>query len=179
METTIHQLEQDFERVRVPQTFEGFYRENRDRLFRALLVVTRDRHQADELTQESFAKVWARWGSVASMDNPAGYLFRVALNTHFKGTRRARQLARRHLIDRSTQVEDPISEVNSRDVIDRAILLLTPRQRAALVATYYLDLDSAEAGRALGIRPGTVRRLVSQARANLRETLDEGGDESE
>lgn len=103
METTINELEQGLERVSVPDSFEDFYRENRDRLFRALLVVTRDRHQADELVQESFARVWARWDRVASMDKPAGYLFRVALNTHFKATRRARQSARRLLVDRSSR----------------------------------------------------------------------------
>ena len=178
METTT-ELEGRPERAGRPESFEEFYLEHRDRLFRALLVVTRDRHEADELVQESFARVWAKWDRVRAMDNPAGYLFRVGLNTHRKATRRARQSARRVLVDQSSAGQDPIAEVDAREVLDRAILLLTPRQRAALIATNYLGLDSAEAGRALGVRPGTVRRLVSQARASLKEILSEGGGANE
>jgi len=64
--------------------------------------------------------------------------------------------------------------VEDRDDLARRLLELPARQRAALVLTEYLDQDSAEAGRALGIRPGTVRRLASKARAALRRGDEEG-----
>jgi DNA-directed RNA polymerase specialized sigma24 family protein len=58
--------------------FESFYLVNRVRLFRAHLVVTRDVHLAEELTQEAFVAVWERWDRVQRMDDPSGYLYRSA-----------------------------------------------------------------------------------------------------
>jgi DNA-directed RNA polymerase specialized sigma24 family protein len=49
---------------------------------------------------------------------------------------------------------------------------LTPRQRAALVLTELLGFDSAEAGRMLGVRAGTVRALASQGRAAMRRHME-------
>jgi alpha-beta hydrolase superfamily lysophospholipase len=60
---------------------------------------------------------------------------------------------------------DPLELVEDRDELSRRLFELPARQRAALVLTNYLGYDSAESGRVLGIRPGTVRRLASKARA--------------
>jgi RNA polymerase sigma factor (sigma-70 family) len=153
--------------------FESFYRANRMRLFRALVVMTRDVHAADELTQESFVKVWERWERVARMDDPIGYLYRTALNGWFQIHRRATRAGRQVVAPR--RVVDPLEVVEDRDVMARRLLELPPRQRAALVLTEYLGHNSTTAGRALGIRPGTVRRLVSRARATLQQRVEEEG----
>jgi DNA-directed RNA polymerase specialized sigma24 family protein len=64
-------------------------------------------------------------------------------------------------------VVDPLEAVEERDLLARRLLELPARRRAALVLTQYIGHDSAEAGRALGIRPGTVRRQASKAKAAL------------
>jgi len=94
--------------------FESFYRANRVRLFRALVVMTRDVHGAEELTQESFVKVWERWERVARMDDPIGYLYRTALNgwlqIHRRATRAGRQVvAPRRVVAPLEVVEDRTS----------------------------------------------------------------------
>jgi RNA polymerase sigma-70 factor (ECF subfamily) len=152
--------------------FESFYLANRVRLFRALVVVTRDVHAAEEATQDAFVRVWERWDRVRHMEDPTGYLFRTALNGWFQVHRRAVRAARR--VVGPGRVADPLEIIEDRDVLARRLLELPARQRAALVLTDYLGNDSAEAGRALGIRPGTVRRLASQGRAALRRSHEEG-----
>lgn len=72
---------------------------------------------------------------------------------------------------------DPLGSVEDRDLLSRSLLELPARQRAALVLTEYLGYDSAEGGRVMGIRPGTVRRLASKARATLRRAHEEGDDD--
>jgi RNA polymerase sigma factor (sigma-70 family) len=151
--------------------FESFYLAHRVRLFRALVVVTRDLHAAEEITQDAFVRIWERWDRVRRMDDPTGYLYRTALNGWFQVHRRAVRAARR--IPVGPRVVDPLESVEDRDVLARRLLELPPRQRAALVLTEYLGHDSAEAGRALGIRPGTVRRLASKGRASLRRHEEE------
>lgn len=155
--------------------FESFFLAHHGRLLRSLVVVTRDAHAADDLAQEAFVRVWERWERVGAMADPTGYLYRVALNLHFSAHRRAMRAVRRRLL--AGPVADPLEQVEARDVAARALLSLPVRQRAALVATEYLGLDSAAAATAMGIRPGTVRRLVSQARARLGEGNEGRGEE--
>src|SRR5438093_78651 len=152
--------------------FESFYLDHRARLFRALVVVTRDVHAAEEVAQDAFVRIWERWARVRRMDDPTGYLYRTALNGWFQVHRRAVRAARRAMAP--SQVIDPLETVEDRDVLARRLLELPARQRAALGLTEYLRHDSAEAGRTLGIRPGTVRRLASKGRAALRRNHEEG-----
>ena len=70
---------------------------------------------------------------------------------------------------RSPAERDLIDSVLERDEAMRSLASLTKRQRAAIVVTELLGYSSEEAGGILGIRPGTVRMLTSQARAALRE----------
>jgi RNA polymerase sigma factor (sigma-70 family) len=151
--------------------FESFYLANRVRLFRALVVVTRDVHAAEEVSQDAFVAVWERWERVRQMDDPTGYLFRTALNGWFQVRRRAVRAAKRVALPR--RAADPLETSEDSDALSRRLLELPARQRAALVLTDYLGYDSAEAGRALGIRPGTVRRLASKGRAALRREFEE------
>jgi len=151
--------------------FESFYLDNRVLLFRALVVVTRDVHAAEEVLQDAFVAVWEKWDRVRRMDDPTGYLFRTALNGWFQIRRRAVRAARRVALPH--HAADPLETIEERDVLARRLLELPERQRAALVLTEYLGDDSLEAGRALGIRPGTVRRLASKGRAALRREYEE------
>jgi RNA polymerase sigma-70 factor, ECF subfamily len=154
---------------RADLAFEDFYAANESRLYRALFVVTGDRHEAEDLMQTAFCKVWERWHRVSVLDDPVGYLFRTAFNTHTSTTRRALRAARR-LVDRSSDRPAPLEPAELaevRDTATRALDVLTPRQREAVVLTELLGLGRAEAARVMGIRPATVRVLVSQARAAL------------
>ena len=151
--------------------FESFYLANRVRLFRALVVVTRDVHAAEEVSQDAFVAVWERWDRIRWMNDPTGYLYRTALNGWFQARRRAVRAARRVAMPR--RKADPLETIEDRDALARRLLELPARQRAALVLTDYLGDDSLEASRALGIRPGTVRRLASKGRATLRRELEE------
>jgi len=155
------------EGLRIVLTFEEFFETERGRLFRALLLVTHDSAEAEDLMQEAFVRVWERWERVGTLDDPVGYLFKTAMNLHRSGLRRAIGAARRSL--RLATEHDPFERVIDRDEAVRSLAALTTRQRAAIVVTELLGYSSEEAGAILGIRPGTVRTLTSQARAALQE----------
>ncbi len=103
------------------------------------------------------------------MDDPTGYLFRAAMNVWKSRGRRAALTVRR--VVHSIPVEDGMADVDSRDAVVRALARLTPRQRAAIVLTDLLGFTSAEAARALGVRPSTVRVLGARGRETLKETI--------
>jgi RNA polymerase sigma-70 factor (ECF subfamily) len=153
-------------------TFDDFFAEESRTLFRRLWLVTRDRAEADDLVQEAFIVVLERWERVQTMEDPTGYLYRVAFNAWRKRSRRAARTLQR-IIARPTDPPDPFAGVEARTMIGSGLAALTPRQRAALVLTELLGMNSQEAASVLGIRPVTVRSLSSQARASLRERIGE------
>ena len=129
-------------------TFEGFFDAERDRLFRMLCVVTGSRHEAEELSQEAFLRVWQRWSEVRRMDEPEGYLHRTAMNLFRKRYRRA-SMALRTTVGLAAP-QDVFEQVDDRDTIAHALRSLTPRQRAAMVLTEMLGYSPEEAGSSPG-----------------------------
>jgi RNA polymerase sigma-70 factor (ECF subfamily) len=152
------------------KTFEAFFQEEHARLLRALYLITTDRSEAEDVTQEALLRVWERWSRVRRMENPTGYLYRVALNISRSRARSVSRSMRRVLWPMSPV--DPLAVTEDRDAVVRALRTLTPRQRAALVLTELLDMDVASTAQALGIKEGTVRSLVSQARSAMRSRLE-------
>jgi len=150
-------------------TFEEFFHAERDGLFGALVLITGNRHEAEELAQDAFLAVWERWDRVESMANPAGYLYRTAMNGFRKRRRRAAVALRR--VVRSQADRDVFAEADARQVVAGALAGLSRRQRAALVLTELLGFTSEEAGRALGIKAVTVRALASQGRAAMKRSV--------
>jgi len=154
------------------RTFEVFFADWHLPLYRALWLVTRNRHEAEEIMQDAFVRVWERWDRVRAMDGPEAYLFRTAMNLHRSRVRRALTALRRTF--GAAAADDAIANVEERDAIVRAMGRLTPAQRAAVVLVDLVGMSSAEAAAALGVRPSTVRVLAARGRAILR---DEMGDE--
>ena len=156
------------------ETFGSFFEREHADLFRALWLMTRDRHEAEELMQDAFLKVWEGWDAVAAMEAPGGYLYRTAMNLFRSRRRRAASAVRKTL--RLVPRDRGVTDVDERDAVVRALAALTPAERAAVVLTDLLDLTSEQAGESLGIAPSTVRVLVSRGRARLRERLGERDD---
>jgi RNA polymerase sigma-70 factor, ECF subfamily len=151
--------------------FEVFFRDEHERLFRALWLLTRDRQEAEEVMQDAFLRVWERWGRVSAQPDPIAYLYRTAMNVWRSRLRRAAVAARKTV--HPERRADEMAEVEERDVAVRALAGLPMRQRAAVVLMDVLDLSSERAGAVLGIRPVTVRVLAARGRAALASEIGE------
>lgn len=152
-------------------SFEEFFIAQRGRLLQALIVIAQNRTEAEELLQDAFLKVWERWDRVAAMEDPVGFLYRVAMNLHRSRLRRAAVAIRRRVSTSSAR--DELAEVEAQDEAVRLLAGLTPRERSALVFTAFLGYSSEEAGRLMGIKASTVRVLTNRARASLRAHTEE------
>jgi RNA polymerase sigma factor (sigma-70 family) len=150
--------------------FEAFFAEHADRVFGALCLVTRNRAEAEEIAQDAFLAVWERWDRVVQMEQPAGYLYRVAMNTARKRFRRASIAARLRL--RPAEA-DPIDAAENRTTVGAALVALTPRQRLAVVLTELLQLTAKEAAAIMSVKESTVRALATQGRAGMRSAIGE------
>lgn len=154
-----------------PIGFEDFFDAEHDSLFRALWLVTRNRHEAEDLMQDAFLRVWERWDRVGSLKDPVGYLYRTAMNGFRQSYRRAKLAVRRTA--GLTPVDDGLAQVEARDEAIRAMATLSRRQRAVVVLTDLLGYRSDETAQILGLRPSTVRMHLSRAHAALKKTMIE------
>jgi RNA polymerase sigma-70 factor (ECF subfamily) len=151
------------------EDFAAFFDGHHASLFGALYLLTRNRYEAEEIMQDAFLKVFERWERVVSLDDPVGYLYRTAMNLFRKRWRRASMAMRRTI--GLVSPDDEIAQIELRVDVVRAVASLSPRQRTAIVLIDLLDLSSEEAGRILGISPGTVRMHASRGRAALAALL--------
>ncbi len=149
-----------------------------DRLYRAAWALCGSREDAEDLVQETFARVMARprW---LRKDDDLGYLLRALRNTFLIGRRAAdRRPVTEPLELRVGLLADngarrPDTAVESVDVY-RAIAALPIKCREALVAVDVIGLSYAEAARALRVPTATITSRLYRARmmvaARLRET---------
>ena len=154
-----------------PPSFDVFFADESQTLYRRMWLVTRDRYEAEEIVQDAFLSVYERWDRVSAMDDPTGYLYRTAFNAWKKRARRAARAMRQVVAGAPTG--DDFDAADARTIVGDALARLAPRQRAALVLTELLGFSSDEAGEILGIRAVTARVLASQARAAMRADLGE------
>lgn len=139
----------------------------RGRLFGTLVLLLGNRSDAEEVVQDAFANVLQKWRDGFVPTDPKAYLYRTAVNlarTYFR-----RKRVREKLVIFARTERDDIGQIDDRDAILRVVLALPRRQRAAVVLTELLGYSAGDAGRAMGVRPSTVRALSSQARATLRQ----------
>jgi RNA polymerase sigma-70 factor (ECF subfamily) len=158
----------------VGTSFRSFFEDESGRLLQALVVVTGSRYEAEDIAQEAFTRVYERWERVRSMDDPAGYLHRTAMNVLRSRYRRTKVAFRR--ATRPTSEPDAFEAIARRDAAAAALSRLTPRQRAALVLTEGFGYSGEETARLLGIKASTVWALTHQARATLADTVEDDDD---
>jgi len=120
---------------------------------------------AEDLVQDAFADLYRRFEHVRSAD---AYLHRAVVSRCTSWVRRRATERRYH--DR-VHHEHPVSTDPDTVTVFAAVQRLPVRQRAAIVLRYFADWPEADIAHALGCRPGTVKSLLSRARAHLFEEL--------
>lgn len=139
------------------------YRLEFPRVYRALLAVLRDPDRALDALQDAFASGLRK--PPAEDDDLAGWLFVVAVRSGRRGFGRS-LLRLDHA--RSRVSTDEIEALLDRMEVGRLLAGLTERQRAMVVAQFYLGLDHREIARQFGVKTGTVSATLAQAKARMR-----------
>jgi RNA polymerase sigma-70 factor, ECF subfamily len=146
-----------------------------DRLYGAARALCRDREQAEDLVQETYARVLARPRFLRRGDT-LSYLLGALHKTFLHQLRAdARQLrgdgvnAEFDPIDRSGHMRPDVT-AESREVL-ATIATLPLHLRLTLVAVDVLGLSHEEAARALRVPAGTVRSRTSRARERVAARL--------
>lgn len=162
----------------VPPTWDEIVEQHSARVFRLAYRLTGNQHDAEDLTQEVFVRVFRSLDTYRP-GTFEGWLHRITVNLFLDSTRR-RQRQRTDALaeDAADRLpgDDPGPERayefrHLTDDVQRALDELPPEFRAAVVLSDIEGLSYEEVGEALGIKLGTVRSRIHRARARLRRSL--------
>ena len=149
--------------------FSAYMQARQASLMRTAFLLTGDRHTAEDMVQNAFAKLYLSWDRVQSRDSVDAYVRRILVNEHHSLWRRAWK-RREHATDELPEGHhlDQYDAGARRELWD-LVQTLPRKARAVLVLRYYEEMSEAETAEVLGISVGTVKSQTSRALAALRE----------
>jgi RNA polymerase sigma factor (sigma-70 family) len=160
-----------------PPTWDEIVREHGDRVYRLAYRLTGNAHDAEDLTQDVFIRVFR------SLDGYTpgtfeGWLHRITTNLFLDRMRRAARIRFEGLPEDAERLpgRDPspeaalLADAFDPDV-ERALAALPPDFRAAVVLCDIEQLSYEEIAATLNVKLGTVRSRISRGRAMLRAAL--------
>ena len=144
---------------------EAVYRQDGDRLWRALYAFAGDEDVASDAVAEAFAQALRRGAAIRDV---RGWVWRSAFRLA------AGDLKRQSNLSRAPMPQGAFHDVHPDEQLLVALQGLTPQQRAVIVLHYYADCPVREISRRTGINQLAVRAHMSRGRKRLRLLL---GDE--
>jgi RNA polymerase sigma factor (sigma-70 family) len=161
-----------------PPSWDEIVRTHSSRVYRLAYRLTGNRHDAEDLTQEVFVRVF-RSLSTYTPGTFQGWLHRITTNL-FLDLARRRQRIRFDALPDDAPERLPGSEPSPAEAYDdrhldadiqAALEALPPEFRAAVVLCDIEGLSYEEIAATLGVKLGTVRSRIHRGRSQLREAL--------
>ena len=153
-----------------------------DRLYRAAWLLCGSREDAEDLVQDTYARVLSRPRFLRT-EGDLGYLLTVMRNTFISSRRSARSRPALATGDELESIEDPASpplqDIAEARLVFQAIAALPRDSREALVAVDVVGLPYREAARALGVPETTLTPRLFRARQRLARALQPDGQTEE
>jgi RNA polymerase sigma-70 factor (sigma-E family) len=158
------------------EAIEQLYAAHWRRLVRLSVLLVRDTGTAEEVVQDAFVAVHARWSRLGEPDRALAYLRQAVVNRS-RSALRHRAVAARYAAREGRPPDEPPADQPALVSDRRAAVLdamrgLPQRQREVLALRYYLDLSEAEIAATLGISRGAVKSHASRGAAALRVQLE-------
>ena len=137
----------------------------------------RDKHEAEDLTQETLTRAWQARSSYQPGTNMRAWLFKILRNSYYSNCRRSRrqtvwndQTAERILVsDGAQRASMDLSDLH------RAMSTLPDEQREALILVGAGGVAYEEAATICGCAVGTIKSRVARARRAIMSALDGDG----
>ena len=154
-----------------------------DNVYRAAMALSGKSDRADDLTQQTFLKALAQFGSFRRGSNCRAWLLKILRNTWIDGLRHLKVAGVTVPIEeaavagetepeetRWSNADDILENFSDEQVID-ALRQLPDDQRLALYLVDVEELPHDEVAQIVGVAPGTIKSRTSRARAALKEIL--------
>lgn len=149
-----------------PTRWTRLYQDAFPRVYRGLVATLLDREVSLDALHDAFVEGLIK--PPAHAENLEGWLYRVALRKARRGLRRRAVVDVRLDLTMATS-ENAVDHTLARLEVGRLLGLLSERQRAIVIAHFYLGLRHQEIADLFGIRTGTVGATISQALQRMRK----------
>jgi RNA polymerase sigma-70 factor (ECF subfamily) len=161
-----------------PPSWEEVVRTHSARVYRLAYRLTGDRHDAEDLTQEVFVRVFRSLSTYAP-GTFEGWLHRITTNLFLDQARRKSRIrfeglaedAAERLPGREPTPAQAYFDTHLDGDIEAALAALPPEFRAAVVLCDIEGLSYEEIAATLGVKLGTVRSRIHRGRGQLRAAL--------
>jgi RNA polymerase sigma factor (sigma-70 family) len=154
--------------------FTSFFRAEYPALVRTLCVVLHDRERAQDVAQDAFVQLFARWRRISHYERPDAWVRRVAIRMAVRTARRERL---RPQLERELEAA-PLARPLDIDLL-RAIHQFPASQRAAVALFYLEDRPVSEVAEILACTEVTAKVHLHRARKRLADLLGEERSEAE
>lgn len=154
------------------EAFAQLVRAHQQHVWRFLRRLLGDDALAEDVTQETFVRVYTRLSTFTFEAKFSTWVFQIARNAGIDELRKRQRQSKLHdlLSRRHTHVPPPDVAVELQLALD----CLPDDQRAALLLVEVFGLRYREAAEVLGIPAGTVKSRVHHARERLHEWAQAG-----
>ena len=164
--------------VWVPPTWQEVVEQHSARVYRLAYRLTGNVHDAEDLTQEVFVRVF-RSLSTYTPGTFEGWLHRITTNLFLDQVRRKKRIrfdalaedADARMAGREPDPSRAYDDTHLDDDVQAALDALPPDFRAAVVLCDIEGLTYEEIAATLGIKLGTVRSRIHRGRSQLRDAL--------
>jgi RNA polymerase sigma-70 factor (ECF subfamily) len=147
------------------------------RIYTHLIRLTRNREEAEDLTQETFIKAFRFLASFDTTRSFRNWLYRIASNTGLNALRARRRRGQSVSLDASPLADDgatkDIARMDLRDRLSGAVSELAPQAAMLVHLHYHEGMTIREAGDIVGLSEGAAKVALHRARKRLRKLLIE------
>jgi RNA polymerase sigma factor (sigma-70 family) len=141
-------------------------------IFNHNLRVLGNRAEAEDVTQETFLKLWQTPPRSQATTKLSTWLYRVAHNQCVDQLRRRRDTTSdEELATDSARPSHVLERRQTAEAIRQALGRLPLRQHSALCLSHYDGMSNPEISEVLGVSVEAVESLLSRARRALRDEL--------
>lgn len=160
-------------------TWEDIVRTHSARVYRLAYRLTGNPHDAEDLTQEVFVRVFRSLSSYTP-GTFEGWLHRITTNLFLDWARRKQRIRFEGLADEMAHrlpgseptPAEAFDDTHLDDDVQAALKALPPEYRAAVVLCDIEGFSYEEIAATLGVKLGTVRSRIHRGRAQLRTALE-------
>lgn len=150
------------------------------RLYGLCMTLCADKHEADDLYQDTWVKVIRSFDSFDNTKDFEPWLTRLCVNTYRDKLRRLSRSPFLNFTNNETKDSffstTPAPEREDYSDLYAAIDKLPEKLRLAIILFYFEDMDISKTAQTLGIPPGTVKSRLNKARKLLKEVLTDETD---
>lgn len=149
-------------------------------LFGVALLMTRDRHSAEDAVQEGLINIWRHLPSLQKPESVKAWLVRIVVNEVRQQFRMKRLISvpldiADDIASETDLPEDNAIQTENRRNMRQALNTLPPEQRDAIILRFYSDLTVPEIATVMNQPQGTIKSRLNRGLTRLNNVLRDQG----